>query len=99
MVSFDNFWNEAVLLVILTIVAVATKYYGAGWGAQLAGIGKTDSRAIGAGMISRGEMALVIAQIGLSTKLLITWSFRALLSSLFYQQSLHQSYFVHYWSR
>lgn len=70
MVSFDNFWNEALLLVILTIVAVATKYYGAGWGAQLAGIGKTDSRAIGAGMISRGEMALVIAQIGLSTKII-----------------------------
>lgn len=51
-------------MVVLTVFAVATKYYGAGIGARMAGLDKHTGNAIGAGMVSRGEMALVIAQIG-----------------------------------
>ncbi|KRN76749.1 cation:proton antiporter [Weissella minor] len=70
MISFDNFMKEAIFLVILTILAVGTKYYGAGLGARMAGINAVDSRAVGAGMVSRGEMALVIVQIGLSAEII-----------------------------
>lgn len=70
MISFDNFMKEAIFLVILTILAVGTKYYGAGSGARMAGINAVDSRAVGAGMVSRGEMALVIVQIGLSAEII-----------------------------
>ena len=51
-------------MILLTALAVATKYYGAGFGARMARLDKYTSNAIGAGMVSRGEMALVIAQIG-----------------------------------
>ncbi|MBM7617081.1 Kef-type K+ transport system membrane component KefB [Weissella uvarum] len=70
MISFDNFMNEILLLVILTVAAVATKYFGSVWGARLGGISAVDSRAVGAGMVSRGEMALVIVQIGLGANII-----------------------------
>lgn len=57
-------FNMVVMLLILTVLAVATKYYGSGFGARFAGLEVAESRAIGAGMVSRGEMALVIAKIG-----------------------------------
>jgi Kef-type K+ transport system membrane component KefB len=50
-------------------LAVGTKYYGAQWGARMAQLDKPTARAIGAGMVSRGEMALVIAQIGLQANI------------------------------
>ena len=63
-VLLGNLANTWLIMIVLTILAVVTKYYGAGWGARLAGVDIVNSRAIGAGMVSRGEMALVIAQIG-----------------------------------
>lgn len=56
--------QEMFMLVILTALAIATKYYGSGFGARFAGMDAVEGRAIGAGMVSRGEMALVIAKIG-----------------------------------
>ncbi len=58
------------MLIVLTILAVLTKYYGASFGARLTGIQPAASRAIGAGMVSRGEMALVVVQIGLQANIL-----------------------------
>lgn len=58
------------MMSVLTILAVVTKYYGSGFGARFAGLNVAESRAIGAGMVSRGEMALVIAKIGLGAGVL-----------------------------
>lgn len=69
-VKFDNFGETWWLMIIMTILAVITKFYGAGWGARLAGMTKDESNAIGSGMVSRGEMALIIAQIGAGTGVL-----------------------------
>lgn len=58
------------LAFVLSIIAVLTKWIGSGAGAKLAGLDNRSSLAIGAGMISRGEVALIIAAIGLEAGLL-----------------------------
>ncbi|PLS15827.1 sodium:proton antiporter [Bacillus sp. M6-12] len=58
------------LIVILSIIAILTKLIGAGVGAKLAGFNVNSSLAIGSAMVSRGEVALIIAGIGLEAKLL-----------------------------
>ncbi|MCH5202206.1 MAG: cation:proton antiporter [Oscillospiraceae bacterium] len=50
--------------VILTLVAIASKLFGCAFGAKICGYNAKDSFRIGAGMISRGEVALIIAQKG-----------------------------------
>lgn len=53
----------ATLAVILLVAAVASKFIGCGLGAL--GLGKTDALRIGVGMIPRGEVGMIVAQIGL----------------------------------
>ena len=62
--------NHWCLLIILTIAAILTKLLGAGTGGLLSGFNKHSSLIIGSGMISRGEVALIIAQIGLTSHLI-----------------------------
>lgn len=50
--------------VILTLVAVLTKIVGCGLGAKLCGYQNYQSWRIGVGMISRGEVALIVASKG-----------------------------------
>ena len=56
--------------IALTILAVATKAVGAGAGARIAGCSWIDTKSIAAGMIARGEVALVVATLGLSSGLM-----------------------------
>lgn len=48
----------------LLIVAILSKIVGCGLGAKICGFSNMDSLAIGVGMISRGEVALIVAQKG-----------------------------------
>jgi len=50
--------------IVLTIVAVLTKIVGCGLGAKACGYSKAESLQIGTGMISRGEVALIVASKG-----------------------------------
>lgn len=50
--------------VVLTIVAVITKLIGCGLGAKICGFGWKESLQTGVGMISRGEVALIVAEKG-----------------------------------
>lgn len=59
-------------------MAIFTKLVGAALGAKLAGFTWKPSLAIGAGMVSRGEVALIIAGIGLEAKLLTADLFAAI---------------------
>lgn len=61
-----DFW----FIVIMTVLALLTKWVGCGAGAKLAGMSWHESNIIGAGMVSRGEMALIVAQIGFDANLL-----------------------------
>jgi Kef-type K+ transport system membrane component KefB len=60
--AFSN-WSTAVLAVVILLAAVLSKFIGCGLGAL--GMGKADALRIGVGMIPRGEVGMVVAQIGL----------------------------------
>ncbi len=51
-------------LLVLFVVAVLSKVIGAGLGARLAGLRNAESLRVGVGMISRGEVGLIVAGIG-----------------------------------
>jgi monovalent cation:proton antiporter-2 (CPA2) family protein len=69
-VEFSGALQHIWLMIGLSVLAVLTKLVGAALGAKLAGFAWNSSLAVGAGMVSRGEVALIIAGIGLNTKLL-----------------------------
>ncbi|MCC3373694.1 cation:proton antiporter [Cohnella sp. REN36] len=69
-VSFEGLGEHVGLIAVLTVVAVVTKLVGAGLGAKLTGFSMRSSIGIGSGMVSRGEVALIIATIGLESGLL-----------------------------
>jgi Kef-type K+ transport system membrane component KefB len=56
--------------LVLLIVAILTKVVGCGLGAKMCGMKNKESLQIGIGMISRGEVALIVAQKGYSVGLL-----------------------------
>ena len=58
------------LALILTVLAVITKIVGAGGGARLAGFDNLGALRVGLGMISRGEVGLIIATIGVDSGIL-----------------------------
>ncbi|KMY48556.1 cation:proton antiporter [Peribacillus loiseleuriae] len=68
--QFSGIMNHLGLIVVLSIVAILTKLVGAAIGAKLSGFGWNSSLGIGAAMVSRGEVALILAAIGLESKLL-----------------------------
>ena len=67
MLTLDLLW----FLLALTIVAFATKFLGCGVPAKLKSISTRDSLIIGVGMIPRGEVAMIIALIGLNQNLIM----------------------------
>jgi len=52
-------------LVVLFVVAVASKLIGAGLGARLSGFTTREALRVGIGMVSRGEVGLIVASIGI----------------------------------
>nr|HMT19724.1 cation:proton antiporter [Promineifilum sp.] len=56
--------------VVLTLVAIVTKVIGSGGGARLAGFSNIDSLRLGIGMVSRGEVGLIVASFALSQGML-----------------------------
>lgn len=68
--TFKGFWQALPFIVVMTVLGVLTKLVGCGLGAKLNGFSGASNYLVGAGMISRGEMALITAQIGFSAHLL-----------------------------
>jgi Kef-type K+ transport system membrane component KefB len=54
-----------IFLIVLTIVAIITKVIGCGIPARLAGLCNRDALIVGFGMAPRGEVAMIVALIGL----------------------------------
>jgi monovalent cation:proton antiporter-2 (CPA2) family protein len=69
-VSFEGVGSQMGFVILLTLVAILTKMFGGGLGARLSGFDYRSSAIIGSGMISRGEVALIIAATGLQSGLL-----------------------------
>lgn len=58
--------TDVLLVVIISVVAIISKLVGCGLGARLAGETTRSSIQIGSGMVSRGEVGLIVATVGLS---------------------------------
>ncbi|WP_066256547.1 cation:proton antiporter [Neobacillus drentensis] len=69
-VSFDGISKNFGLIIGFSILAILTKLIGAALGAKLAHFSWKNALGIGAAMVSRGEVALIIATIGLETNLI-----------------------------
>ncbi|KKK37515.1 sodium:proton antiporter [Mesobacillus campisalis] len=69
-VSFNGIGSQLGFLTVFSIIAVLSKFIGSGIGARVSGFNNRSSMGIGAGMISRGEVALIIAAMGLDSGLL-----------------------------
>ncbi|KUO51332.1 MAG: hypothetical protein APF76_17410 [Desulfitibacter sp. BRH_c19] len=56
--------------IIITMVAVVSKFFGCAFGAFIGGLPKRASLIVGAGMVARGEVALIVAKFGNDTALI-----------------------------
>jgi Kef-type K+ transport system membrane component KefB len=73
-ISLDLLW----FILALTVVALFSKFLGCGITARLAGISTRDSAIIGIGMVPRGEVAMIVALIGLNNNLIEQKTYAAL---------------------
>lgn len=69
-ISFEGVGEQIWFIVVFCIIAVVSKWIGCGLWARLTGFNTRSSIGIGAGMISRGEVALILASMGLGAGLL-----------------------------
>ena len=65
--------------VILTLIAIISKMVGCGLGAKICKFTWKESLQTGVGMISRGEVALIVAQKGLSVGMIGSEYFTAVI--------------------
>ena len=71
MTSFEGLNGRTVLFaVLLLIAAIVSKLLGCGFGAALCKFSRNEAVQVGAGMISRGEVAIIIATKGIIVDLL-----------------------------
>ncbi|MCH4163406.1 MAG: cation:proton antiporter [Lentilactobacillus diolivorans] len=96
--SFTHLDESAWFVIVLTILACVSKLFGCGLGAMMSGFNIHSSYMIGSGMISRGEMGLITAQIGFSSGLLsgayysdliLTIVLSTLIAPLFLKHAIH----------
>ena len=78
LLDFHVFTLElAWFVVVLTAVAVLSKLIGCGLPARLSGMSTRDSLIIGTGMVPRGEVAMIVALIGLNHNLIMQDTYAA----------------------
>jgi len=63
-VDVSSFGSVAFLAIIITLVAIVTKFVGCGIGAYK--LGSKSAAIVGVGMVPRGEVGIIVASIGLS---------------------------------
>lgn len=69
-ISFVGVMGQIWFLIACTLVGVLSKLFGGYFGARATGFDKLSALAVGSGMVSRGEVALIIATTGLASGLL-----------------------------
>ena len=69
--------QTGLLFLVMTLVAIIGKILGAGLGARLAGFNNLESLQLGTGMMSRGEVGLIVASVGIVQGLIRQETFSA----------------------
>ena len=78
-IDLHKFQLESLLFTIIVIIAaVVGKWLGSSWGAKLGGLSTSESVQLGAGMISRGEVGLIVASVGIQQNLITAMEFSAI---------------------
>ena len=80
--SIKGILNDFILFFVLVIGSVFSKLVGAGLGAKIAGFSNSSALLVGTGMVSRGEMALVVAQMGLTKHLLAPAAYSTVIGAI-----------------
>lgn len=79
-IDLRTFNPEALwMTIVIILVAIAGKWLGSGWGARLGGLTRTEATQLGAGMISRGEVGLIVASVGMRQGLVNDDEFSAII--------------------
>jgi Kef-type K+ transport system membrane component KefB len=82
-INLRDFRLDSLLMtLVIIVVAIAGKWLGAGWGAKLGGLSTPESIQLGAGMISRGEVGLIVADVGIVEGLLLDNEFSAIVMTV-----------------
>ncbi|PNY21310.1 High-affinity Na(+)/H(+) antiporter NhaS3 [Streptococcus parauberis] len=76
--KLDGIISNLPIIVLFTVLAVATKLIPCYMVGRSFKFSKIDALIIGGGMVSRGEMALIIVQIGLADKLISSHTYSEL---------------------
>lgn len=63
-------WSVALFMMLLTLVAIITKVMGCSIPAKLLGMDAADALHVGIGMVPRGEVAMIVALLGLNAGLI-----------------------------
>jgi Kef-type K+ transport system membrane component KefB len=66
--------------LVITLMAIFGKWFGAGIGARLAGLSPREAIQLGAGMVSRGEVGLIVASVGVQQGLVVSNEFTAIVA-------------------
>jgi len=74
--------NAVWLMVGVTLAAIAGKFLGAAAGARLGGLAGHEAGQLGAGMVARGEVTLIIAAMGRSSGLISSSAFPAIVAAV-----------------
>lgn len=75
--KFDGLGEHFFFIFLFVVISCITKIIGSGLTSKIAGLSWYESLQMGIGMMPRGEVALVIASIGLSAKLITPIIFNA----------------------
>lgn len=77
-ITMDSVW----IIMVISIIAVVGKVAGSGLGALISKFTPRESLQIGIGMVSRGEVGLIIAKIGLQSGFLSNNLFSAIIAMI-----------------
>jgi Kef-type K+ transport system membrane component KefB len=72
-VNLRSFVDVLIIAIMVTLLAIATKFIGCGLGARK--LGGRSATIIGVGMVPRGEVGIIVASIGLSMAVISTSMF------------------------
>ncbi|WEV70843.1 cation:proton antiporter [Lactobacillus sp. ESL0785] len=68
-ITFNSLGHDLIFICIMTILAIVSKFWAGKYSSLLFGFSKNEGNIVGAGMISRGEVALIVSQLGQSQHL------------------------------
>ena len=80
-VNIRDLQAEVLLMTVaIILVAIISKFFGSGLGARWAGFSWRESWQLGAGMVSRGEVGLIVANVGIGAGMVTGEEFSAIVA-------------------